>query len=122
MIDSEELESLALLYLQSKIYLIYSSTLKKSSAKFEVIMISNDGSHRCFSQIKRETPLLPLEYATALNNLTDKIFLFSTSENYGNKTHPQVTCLTKKELELFIKERRNILPGTILYWLNQLEF
>ena len=121
MIGSEELECLVILYLQSKGYLIYSSTLKKSSAKFEVIMVSSDGSHHCFPQIKRGSTLLPLDYSKSLNNLNDKIFLFTTSENYGNKTHPQVVCLNKSELELFIQNKRNVLPKTILYWLDMIE-
>ena len=118
MIGSEELECLVLLYIQSKGYMIYSSTLKKSSAKFEVIMIANDGSHRCFPQVKRGTPLPTQEYIKVLGNSEDKIFLFSTSENYGTQTHPQIICLTKNELELFIDNNSIILPASIQYWVD----
>lgn len=118
LIGSEELESLVLLYLQSKGYYIYSSTLKRSSPKFEAILISSDGSHRCFPQVKRETSLLPLEYSTVLKNDKDKVYLFTTSENYGYEKHPQVICLKRIELEQFIKKNMHILPQTTLYWVN----
>lgn len=121
MISSEDLESLVLLYLQSKGYYVYSTTLKRSSPKFEAIMISSDGSHKCFPQVKKEVPLLPLAYSTVLKNNKDKVYLFTTSENYGYENHPQVICLKKIELEHFINGNMHILPQTTLYWINMVK-
>jgi len=121
MIGSEELESLILLYLQSKGYYIYSSTLKLSTAKFEATLVHKDDTHRAYPQVKRETPLLVKDYISALDKESDRIYLFTTSENYGEIAHPQIICISKQELEKFITQNRNILPANILYWLDLIE-
>ena len=120
MIGSEELECLILLYLQcKKNYLVYSSTLKNSTPKYEAVMIAWDGSHRCFPQIKKNTPLDPCYYAEGLEK-NDRVYLFTTSENYGVNTHPQVECISKSEIEKFIYDYKKILPDTIKYWLDMI--
>lgn len=125
MIGSEELESLVLLYLQfEKNYMIYSSTLKKSSPKYEAIMIAKDGSHRCFPQVKRNEQLLQKNYVdnTVMDKYKDKVFLFTTSEDYGNEDLPQVECIKKTELEDFMKNNYRLLPSSIIYWLDMINF
>ncbi|MBR2742187.1 MAG: hypothetical protein IKD89_01200 [Clostridia bacterium] len=116
MISSEDLECLILLYLQSKGYYIYSSTLKRDTPKYEAILIASDGSHRAFPQIKQNTRLVPGEYIEGLQK-SDRVYLFSSSESYG-KPHPQVTCITKEEVNRFISSNYGILPSTITRWLK----
>jgi hypothetical protein len=121
LIDSEALECLVLLYLQSKGYYMYSSTLKLSTARYEAVLVSKDGSHRAYPQVKRETALPVSEYIADVNDSADRIFLFTTSENYGEDKHPQVECLTKTELEDFIRQSRALLPHSIAYWIDFIE-
>lgn len=116
MISSEELECLVLLYLQSRGYYIYSSTLKLSTAKFEAVLTASDGTHLAYPQVKRNVPLLAEDYIDALDNSNDRIFLFTTSEEYGSIQHPQIMCITKKELEEFMNRHEALLPRTILSW------
>ena len=121
MIGSEELECLVFLYLQSKGYYIYSSTLKLSTAKFEAVLTYRDGSHLAYPQVKRNVALHVEDYVSSLTNSEDKVFLFTTSEDYGQKTHPQILCISREELENFMKNNSKILPSTITYWLEMLQ-
>lgn len=121
MIGSEELECLIMLYLQNKGYYIYSSTLKLSTAMFEAVLTHKDGKHLAYPQVKRNVPLLVEDYIGCLSNENDLIYLFTTSEEYGCMVHSQVKTIKKSELEEFIREHRNILPQTIVYWLNAID-
>ena len=120
MIGSEELECLVFLYLQSIGYFIYSSTLKLSTAKFEAVLTHKDGSHLAYPQVKRNVSLHVEDYISSLTSEDDKIYLFTTSEDYGYISHPQITCITKQELEHFMISNPNILPNTITYWLGMI--
>lgn len=122
LIGSEEVECLVILYLQlEKDYIIYSSTLKKSTAKYECVMTSKDGSHHCYPQVKKDEILEPSNYYTESIGQKDKVFLFTTSENYGTAKHPQVECISKLELENFMMKNKKILPASIAYWLDWLD-
>lgn len=115
-INSEDLECLVLLYLQSKGYYIYSSTLKRSTAKIECVLIKNDGSHKGFPQVKREATLSGRDYENLLKNQNDKVFLFSTSQNYQKYDNTQIVYLSLDEIENFIRLYKSLLPLPILNW------
>lgn len=117
-IDSESLECLVLLYLQSKGYYLYSSSIKASTGTIEGSLIANDGSHRAYPQVKRATELDVRDYVNVLSSDTDKVFLFTTSEKYGSSRHPQIECITRKELETFMIENPDVLPDTVRVWLD----
>lgn len=102
-IGYEELECLVLLYLQSKGYYVYSTTIKRSTGTIEAALIEKDGSHRAYPQVKcKYEPLYVADYLKYVASGTNKVFLFTKSEEYGNESHPQIVCITKKELEEFI--------------------
>ena len=111
MIESEELECLILLYLQTLGYYIYSTTTKISNPKYEAVMIYKDGSHLAFPQVKRNEYLDPEKYSEGIRT-TDRVFLFSSSESYGNAVE-NVTCITKKEIENFIFNNKLLLTDTL---------
>jgi hypothetical protein len=117
-IDSEALECLILLYLQSKGYYIYSTTLKNSTRQIECVMVKNDGSHKCFPQVKRGNDLYGCHYENLLHNNVDKIFLFTTSQNYIRCNNPQIEYLTLNEVETFIEKNKNLLPLPVLSWVE----
>ena len=119
-INSEELECLVLLFLQYKGYFIYSSTLKISTAKYETVMIYKDGSHKALPQVKRNQTLDVKNYIQDANE-QNRVYLFTTSENYGKDTHPYVYCIKKAELIRFIKEQAVLLPPNIQYWTHMLQ-
>ena len=116
MIGSEELECLVFLYLQSLGYYIFSSSLKLSTAKYEAVLIANDGSHLAYPQVKRNIALKVEDYIDCLENGNDKVYLFTTSENYGMQLHPQIVCITQNDLKRFMDENEKLLPPTIMFW------
>lgn len=125
LISSEDLECLVLLYLQKKGYFLISTTVKSSTAKFEGVLVHSDGTHRCFPQIKIGTSINQMDYVQVLEkNYADRVVLFTTSENYGEKekSNPRISCLSKEEIMDFIRNNRNILPGSINHWLDLFEF
>jgi hypothetical protein len=118
-INSEDLEGLILLYLQSKGYYIYSTTLKRSTAVFECVMVSIDGSHKCYPQVKSgDEPLAGNDYELLLDNKSDKVFLFALSQNYYKSNNSQIEYLALADIEVFIRENKRILPEPVLHWVN----
>ncbi len=115
-VGSEDLECLVLLYLQWKGYFIYSSTIKNDTKTYEAVLVSSDGKHKCYPQVKQNERLNPLDYVSDVEP-SDKVVLFSSNEDYG-ESHPQVECLTRKEIWEFMKNNRDLLPETIKYWLD----
>lgn len=128
-INPEELETLVMLYLQKeKQYHVYTSTFKKFTAKIEGVLVHDSGKIISYIQVKSNESLDVENYIDLLNHLNEKeeqkvkIFLFTTSENYGNKKHKDIdTSITKHKLEEFMLVNKNILPGNIKILLNRIE-
>lgn len=119
-IGSEELECLILLYIQKLGYYLISSTLKLSTARYEAIMLSQDGSHKALPQVKRNEELDAEQYADDVKN-GDHVFLFTTSEKYGSRCPQGVHCISKVEIEEFIAHNYSILPDSIKYWVDMVK-
>ena len=119
-INSEDLECLVLLYLQSRGYYVYSSTLKYSTAKIECVMVKHDGSHKCYPQVKRETTLIAQDYEVLLQNKEDKVFLFTSSQSFFKNENTQFEYITLAEIEDFIRKNKlnNLLPASVLGWVR----
>lgn len=117
-IGSEELENLVILYIQSKGYFVYTSTIKIDNPKYECVLVSSDGSHYAFPQVKRNTKLSPKYYAEGIGK-DDKVFLYSSSERYGEAVE-NVICITRKELEVFMKKNKAVLPSYVKLLLDSI--
>lgn len=126
-INSDELETLVFLYLQSEGYYFYKGTVKLNTSKIEGVLVNKFDYHLCFPQVKKNVALLPEDYSHLVENSEDKVVLFTTSENYGDKSLESVRCLSKAELESFITKHNNnneksIFPKNIqrrIEWLYQ---
>ena len=116
-IESKDLECLILMYLQYKGYYIISSTMKNSTPKIEATMISRDGKTRCYQQIKRETPLKVEDYVDWVKE-GEVMYLFTISQNYGSAHSDRIKCITKDEIELFVKEHPELIPDNVRYWIS----
>lgn len=119
-IGSEEPECLVMLDLQSRGYYLYSSTIKLSTGTVEASLVAKYGSYRAYPQVKRNVKLDVSEYEKLITSATDRVYLFTTSEDYGSARPPQVERITRKELEEFMQSNRSILPETITVWLDLL--
>ena len=125
----ENVEEIVSLYLQKKEdYLIYTSTNKIDTKKYEFVMIKKDGKEKCYVQVKTgDSSLNPDDFKELLNNkenqIEKKVYLFSVNENYEKKenSHENIICLKKQDLLDFIYKNKNILPERIRRWMDYLE-
>ena len=117
----EDVEEIVSLYLQlEKNYLIYTSTNKINTAKYEFVMISRDGKEKCCIQVKTGNTTLDPENYIYLTENNVKVYLF-TLEGYKRENINNVICLKKEEILDFIKNNKEILPSRIKYWMEEVE-
>ena len=117
----EDIEEIVSLYLQlEKNYLIYTSTNKIDTAKYEFVMISRDGKEKCYTQVKTGNIKLDPEDYINLTENNVKVYLF-TLEGYKRENINNVICLKKEEILDFIKNNKEILPSRIKYWMEEIE-
>lgn len=118
---AEDLEEIVSLYLQlEKNYLIYTSTNKIDTAKYEFVMISRDGKEKCYTQVKTgNNKLVPENYINLTEN-SNKVYLFALN-GYEGEDINNVICLKKDEILKFLLNNKKILPNRIKYWMNEIE-
>ena len=116
---AEDLEEIVSLYLQlEKNYLIYTSTNKIDTAKYEFVMISRDGKEKCYTQVKTgNDKLVPENYINLTEN-SNKVYLFALN-GYEGEDINNVICLKKDEILKFLLNNKKILPNRIKYWMDE---
>lgn len=118
---AEDVEEIISLYLQlEKNYLIYTSTNKINTAKYEFVMTSRDGKGKCYTQVKTGNEVLdPKDYENLIEN-SYKVYLFALG-GYKEKNINNIICLKKDEILNFILKNKEILPSRIKYWMEEIE-
>ena len=118
---AEDVEEIISLYLQlEKNYLIYTSTNKINTAKYEFVMTSRDGKEKCYTQVKTGNEVLnPKDYENLIENI-NKVYLFALG-GYEGKDMNNIICLKKDEILDFILKNKEILPNRIKYWIDEIE-
>ncbi len=121
-LTAEMTEEIVLLYLQYKEkYILYPSTIKKSTSKTECIMVNAEDNHRAFVQVKTGVQQIDAnEYMELLRNDTDKFWLFSPSKNYTKNSSKNIRYLEAETIERFMKDHISLLPSNIKHWLEAL--
>ena len=118
MLHPDDVEEIVGLYLQlEKNYILYTSTNKLDTPKYEIVGIARDGSHLCYTQVKTGNVALDGNDYRDLASNENKVYLFAVSQNYSNTDNEAVIGLKKELLLKFIHENRAILPGKIQAWL-----
>jgi hypothetical protein len=108
LINAEDLEDLVLMYLQSKGWLYVPSSRKRSTLRYEAVMIRTEDGLRAYPQVKSGTTRLrPADYAGG-----EQVFLFAGGGYVGQKPD-NVTLLSKEELLSFCRERPELIPNRI---------
>jgi hypothetical protein len=114
----EEIEVIFLLYLQHLGYYIYTNTVKKSTKRVECVMVSHDGSHRAYPQAKANQLINAEEYIDLLSSPQDRVYLFSTTENYKKIDDMRVIYCTRSDLEHFVIDNYRLMPDNIRYFVS----
>lgn len=118
-ISPEDLECLVLLYLQmEKGYKIYSSTLKRTTKLYECVMVSDDGSHKCYPQVKA-AHIVMSDYGKDISS-SDIVYLFSSTDDYGGTQPSNVKIIKKDELYNFAMLHRKIMPTPVIAILEKI--
>lgn len=116
-LSAEEIEELVLLYLQAELgFYVYTSTVKRSTQRYECVLTDRDGN-RVYPQVKSGEEALPAaDYADlAAGGSGARVYLFAVSQRYGTARPEGVFCLGREEIETFARERRALLPR-LLQW------
>ena len=118
LLQAEDVEEVVSLYLQvNKNYLVYTSTNKLDTQKYEFVAVARDGSHYCYTQVKTGSISLDGNNYKDLAVNGNKVFLFATSEAYSNVDGVNIVALTRKEMMDFIMTNKAILPQRIKQWM-----
>lgn len=114
----EDVEEVISLYLQfEKNYLVYSSSNKVDTQTYECVMISRDGKHLCYTQVKTGNVSLDGNDYIHLTKDGNKVYLFNVSQQYCHVDHSNIIPLKKNEIIDFIYDKKNIMPKRIKMWL-----
>jgi len=114
----EDVEEIISLFLQSeKNYLIYTSTNKIDTEKYEFVMISRDGSHMCYPQVKTGNVALDFNDYNKLTEHGNMVYLFAVSQNYILNNNQNIIALSKSEIIDYLYKNKVIMPKRIRMWL-----
>ena len=119
-LSSEQIEELVLLYLQVvKGYYIYSSTVKHSFPTYECQLVNAKG-RKCYPQVKSGGVSLDANHYMKVFQVDPdaEVYLFTTSESYTINDGANIKVLYKSELEEFIRQYKQLLPGLTASWID----
>lgn len=118
LLQPEDVEEVVSLYLQiQKNYLVYTSTNKLDTQKYEFVCVARDGSHYCYPQVKTGGIALDGSQYKSLTEHGNKVYLFATSENYTNVNGDDIISIPREELLEFMYKYRKIMPLRIEQWM-----
>lgn len=108
LLDSEEAEDLVFLYLQNQGWFVVPNSRKADTLAFEYLVIKpQDGSHAQV-QVKIGGTILNRD---VYRNLSFPVILFQSSGCYVGEPSKNVTCLSRAEVENFLKTSAHWLPA-----------
>ncbi len=108
LLDSEEVEDLVFLYLQSQGWFVVPNSRKADTLAFEYLVIKpQDGSH---AQVQVKTGRAVLN-RDDYRGLAFPVILFQSSGLYVGEPSTNVTCLSRADVESFLKESDHWLPA-----------
>jgi hypothetical protein len=118
LLGSETTEDVIFIYLQMNGWLILPSSRKADTMRYEFTAINLDDHTRAVVQVKTgETPLNTEDYV----NVDEQVFLFQANGNYRGKNIAGVERLRPPDIEKFIRERIQIMPGVVQKWIKYLD-
>jgi len=105
-LSPECVEEVVLHYLQFEKHLVVmSGTVKKSTPVYECVLVDSAGNHS-YPQVKSgKVTLNAADYlATVQNDPGAHVYLFATSQEYGQNPSARIHCLSKEEIVNFMRK------------------
>ena len=124
-LSPEDIEEIVCLYLQvEEHYKLYSSTCKKSTELYECVMVKEDGSHKCYPQVKtgRNDLLDGKDYIHLIEGGMNYVYLFSTSQNYKKvEDYENIIYLKPDTILAFMESHKEMLPERVRAWFQYIK-
>jgi hypothetical protein len=121
LLGSETTEDVIFIYLQMNGWLILPNSRKADTMSYEFIAIKRDNLDnydRAVVQVKTgNTPLNSEDYV----NVDEYVFLFQANGNYKGETSAKVECLQPSNIEKFIRENIQVMPGVVQKWIKYMD-
>ena len=115
LIQWDDCEDLLAIYLQKKGYILYPSTCKLGTKKFEFILMDPETKDRIATQVKNSGEELNIN---DYKNFEGRVYLFSSKENYIGEETDNVICLNSKELYNFCMQNQMIMSPKLKHWIQ----
>ena len=108
MLDSEETEDLVFLYLQSQGWYVIPNSRKANTMRFEFLLTHSETNETAVTQVKTGHARLNFDdYAD--EGQRRRVFLFQSNDHYDGQATDRVTCISRGELEEFLRDRADLL-------------
>ena len=117
MLDPYELEDLVALYMQEHGWRVVLSSHAPNTPRYEATFVHPEHGTAGVQVKQKGRDLDAAHYAS--DPQVDCVFLFAASGRYGDARPANVIIVGKDELIAFACERREMLPPSISYWLDQ---
>lgn len=109
LVNAEDLEDLVLIYLQTLGWIYVPSSRKRSTLRYEAMLMHVSDGSRGFPQVKSgNTRLRPADYAG-----NEQVFLFAGGGFEGGESPPNVTLIQRNALLDFCRDRSDLMPDRI---------
>ena len=108
LLDSEEVEDLVFLFLQSSGWFVVPNSRKADTMAFEYLVINPRTNDQAQVQVKTGRSSLD---RTAFRDLPFPVILFQSHDRYTGPENSNVTCIARAEMEAFIASAAQWLPA-----------
>jgi len=118
LLDSEEVEDIIFLYLQSKGWFVVPNSRKADTLAFEYFVVRPQDGSKAHVQIKTGGVKLNRDL---YRNLSFPVILFQSSDLYLGEPSTNVTCLSRAEIENFLRVSAHWLPARYQHKMTMLQ-
>lgn len=115
-LTSEDAEDIIFIYLQFTGWIVIPNSRKADTMAYEFYAINSITKEKAVVQVKTGYSAISVNH---FRNISNHVFLFQTNGLYHGAKQPNVTCLAPSEVESFMRNNIDILPGSIAHWLEQ---
>jgi hypothetical protein len=115
LLTDEQLEDLLFIYLQLNDWIVVPNSRKKDTMSYEFYLIHKTTKERAIVQAKTGYSQINLDN---LVNCASKVYVYQTHGIYSGKCGDNVTIISDKEIEGFVKEYEGIIPANISKWFS----
>jgi len=117
LIDAEACEDVVCVYLQMNGYVFVPASRKRSTMRYEYVMIKRDGTGKeAIVQVKTGNVAINCGDFSTYDNVD--VFLFATSGNYCGSPLPHIHCILPSDMEQFMRCNPMLMPDRVRRWLS----